>query len=901
MIHFSQVKDLTLSVFRDNTDESCKFYLLRDVFGRISVYIEGDCKLDSLKEKCIQAVGQEWLHVFASISNQDILYDDVVKAVEQVENNVFYGERPLVKKAWKGVRKSELDITSKVVTFYSYKGGLGRTTALVMTALQLVRQGKKVVVVDLDLEAPGVATLLRPENNEYPQYGVVDFFLESTKYPKHIDIDEYIYPITSKKLTGLSGGELLVMQAVNTSQQDCDHYFDKLSRIDFGMPQFTHEGSPVDLLLQEIDRRYKPDYIFLDSRAGIHDIGGLALNRYTDMACLVFYGNEQNMFGLQFVLPKLVEQEISFCLINSLVPLSEEEAEEERYIFIQTAYEILTNCGYYDETYTPDLYDESADHFPLDIKYNPEATMITSESRMDILLRNEGTNNLYLKIADTLTIQPRALQNPLVDIDRQAVLSAIESIIPGETAAAETEFTNADDLRRRFYPLKEHKYIFDNNKFLIVGPKGSGKTALFSVLQHPEYAKELAKYLHIPMHDINKTEWITGLGLGSEFPSQDNFDAVGQENDIKTYRIYWQCLAVRVLQKFTREYQMELPSAIEELLHCKFSEIKNRLKGTEHLAEMIADFLGQIDRELASRNKVLILTYDALDFLLHRQYRGHMIAALIGLWFENITRFQNLKAKIFLREDIFKFEVKEGITDKVKLKNYTSNLGWEYNFLLAMVWKRIVENDQGAAKVTKEVLSSQGYDLPEFFPSIGYVPVPGEEANKLLLRYFIGEKMGKGNKAYTYNWIWYRLGDTNKNIVPRSILKLFSLTAKHENDDPVKLIHNMEPILRPKALVNSLKEVSEDRLSDLAEEYPEYKLIFENLKNYCASFPANEEVLREALQKCGIEEDRVKTVIDELKEIGMLKEYQRKKSDPVRYHIPDIYLKGMGLSRKGYQ
>ncbi|MDO9141572.1 MAG: AAA family ATPase, partial [Methylobacter sp.] len=41
----------------------------------------------------------------------------------------------------------------KRVVFYSYKGGVGRTTALIQTAFQLARQGKRVVLVDMDVEA----------------------------------------------------------------------------------------------------------------------------------------------------------------------------------------------------------------------------------------------------------------------------------------------------------------------------------------------------------------------------------------------------------------------------------------------------------------------------------------------------------------------------------------------------------------------------------------------------------------------------------------------------------------------------------------------------------------------------------------------------------------------------
>src|SRR5690349_15015464 len=43
-----------------------------------------------------------------------------------------------------------------IVTFYSYKGGVGRSMALANVAVLLARRGLKVLVVDWDLEAPGL-------------------------------------------------------------------------------------------------------------------------------------------------------------------------------------------------------------------------------------------------------------------------------------------------------------------------------------------------------------------------------------------------------------------------------------------------------------------------------------------------------------------------------------------------------------------------------------------------------------------------------------------------------------------------------------------------------------------------------------------------------------------------
>jgi hypothetical protein len=47
-------------------------------------------------------------------------------------------------------------VTAYVATFYSFKGGVGRTTLLVNVAHALAAAGERVVIWDLDLEAPGV-------------------------------------------------------------------------------------------------------------------------------------------------------------------------------------------------------------------------------------------------------------------------------------------------------------------------------------------------------------------------------------------------------------------------------------------------------------------------------------------------------------------------------------------------------------------------------------------------------------------------------------------------------------------------------------------------------------------------------------------------------------------------
>ena len=50
----------------------------------------------------------------------------------------------------------------RIITFYSYKGGTGRSMSLANVAWLLAMNNQRVLVVDWDLEAPGLHRFLRP-------------------------------------------------------------------------------------------------------------------------------------------------------------------------------------------------------------------------------------------------------------------------------------------------------------------------------------------------------------------------------------------------------------------------------------------------------------------------------------------------------------------------------------------------------------------------------------------------------------------------------------------------------------------------------------------------------------------------------------------------------------------
>src|SRR5262245_36973777 len=132
-----------------------------------------------------------------------------------------------------------------VNTFYSFKGGVGRTMALVNTAFELTKRGRRVLLVDFDLEAPGLDTFDLP-HPQAPTPGIVEYvtdYLSGSSIPK---VEKYLYEIT--RTVRRTGGQMMVMPA---GLQD-DTYGARLNAIDWQALYSAHDGY---LMFEDLKRQ----------------------------------------------------------------------------------------------------------------------------------------------------------------------------------------------------------------------------------------------------------------------------------------------------------------------------------------------------------------------------------------------------------------------------------------------------------------------------------------------------------------------------------------------------------------------------------------------------------------------------------------------------------------------
>ncbi|MEM7060065.1 MAG: AAA family ATPase [Pseudomonadota bacterium] len=185
--------------------------------------------------------------------------------------------------------------SGKVYTFYSFKGGVGRSMAMANIATLIASEGRKVLVVDWDLEAPGLEHYFFKHDSGLAErmkdsLGVIDLL---TPDPEG-NIADWRRCITQIKMRDV---QLDYMQSGKRTRSS-EVYTSQVQGLDWQALYDQHEiGARFDQIRQEWLLEY--DFVFLDSRTGVTDIGDLCTVVLPDHLVLLFVTNTQNVQGIK--------------------------------------------------------------------------------------------------------------------------------------------------------------------------------------------------------------------------------------------------------------------------------------------------------------------------------------------------------------------------------------------------------------------------------------------------------------------------------------------------------------------------------------------------------------------------------------------------------------------------
>jgi MinD-like ATPase involved in chromosome partitioning or flagellar assembly len=177
-------------------------------------------------------------------------------------------------------------MAGKVVTFYSYKGGVGRTFALANVGVILAQWGYRILVIDWDIEAPGLSHYFS-EHSPPPTTGVLNFLLDCqadkplawNSYTSHIEIP------------GCRHG--LHIMAAAAANED---YTGLVQSLDWDNLYSKHGfGAQIEKLRSDWVARF--DFVLIDSRTGVTDFSGLTTVQLPDILAFLFTANVQSLEG----------------------------------------------------------------------------------------------------------------------------------------------------------------------------------------------------------------------------------------------------------------------------------------------------------------------------------------------------------------------------------------------------------------------------------------------------------------------------------------------------------------------------------------------------------------------------------------------------------------------------
>ena len=760
----------------------------------------------------------------------------------------------------------------QLVSFHSFKGGVGRTTAMMTyVAARLQATGNavtKLLVVDADLEAPGVSFWLDDINR--PQVSFVQF-LEAMHYPpvsSEASLDFFTEELRKSSLN-VDGAyrELFVLPAALDLAEILD------------MPvQPSHlarnPSNPWILTdhLHALGKRLGVDAVFIDLRAGLSELSSPLIFDPRIEHYFVTTVAKQSVVGMAEVLKRLhtlhgrlsaeKQRDVKPSVILSLLTTELKKLPEYEYAIerIEEAYAPT------DSTLTEGVEWLEADF----------AAPLMSISTLREALEKLQSSSLYQRAqawaARPLTATPN-ITDVLAGSNPKSEVQALYEICDAVQFAEKNESKSllvTEPLRN----LGKH-FSIDIPNVVLAGAKGAGKTFTFlqvcRALTWDQFLERVGEFQGASLHKGLIRSSPDSLAERSIFPvlwSQN------LEVDAKNAMSSAQTGCLRLLEVGIEPIKQTV------VLRDIDENLKNPPFHWDHFwAELICRYFGvagnnldALNKKLVELNRSIVLVFDGIEDAFpepsNNEQQQKAIESLLKLT-NRLSELdqQRIGALIFVRADYVQAAIKQN-QGQFLARYAPFQLTWNpESFLRLAYWlcaqAKIIDASQQKA-VTMTVT----------------------ELIKALEQLW-GRKLGRANskEALSARWVYSALCDLKGNFQARDLVRFFKFATDQERKKPTD--PSLDRLLAPESIRRAIPDCSTEKVKEAIAEIAPLKewssrMITNNITDRQIPFSAASMHLQPS-------------ELAALSELGVIYEDLDTKLGDQRLFLPEIYRKGLGF------
>ena len=898
-VPFDRVRHLVSEVLEGTTlpADAPPVYLVCNLFGKVGISVSEEARgdrefteaLNELATRLADALGAHGHRRERAVLFVDpALLETLSDTAELIRPGVHWADRLVVGQEWWTVAGPSSEPHPARYVLYSVKGGVGRSTTAAVLAWHLARRAEDVLVIDLDLESPGLASAML-EPRAQPEFGVTDWFVEELVGQG----DQVVSRMTGKPSWAHDlPGRVLVAPAHGEKPGE---YLAKLGRtyMDTAVDPWTNR---LKRLLVNLETEFSPTVVLIESRSGLHDIAAATVTDLDAEVMLFAVDSDSHWtdYGILFdhwaranVASRIRER---LSIVSALTPETDTARYVERFrenarnLFRDRLHDETSDLGETDEGLSVDLSSDEAQHDPLVIHWTRGFATGVSLQKLEQTTVDKAYDE-FLRRFDLLYRSP----GPADGATGVETMRIALSKLPGPASYGDPPQPAA------VYIPSSHGKAMHPDTMVVTGMRGSGKTFWWSALQSAEVRRSLGR--GDPRFPLDEDSVIK-LGFGvpqipGHYPERDDLRRL-LADDVEP-RIIWR--TVHACAVVGADHPIRQSDVWTE-----------RVRYVLDNPNVVLQLLQAVDAELDSRGVYSLVLFDALDRAASDWRTGSLLIRGLLEHALDMRPYRRLRAKVFLRTDQVDKRRIADFPDASKVMSSAIDLSWPRTALYGLLWHSLANGPRG--DLVRPLLQEGDWPMRDSDSvrrfDVPYLLIEATQRDKF--HEFAGPWMGTDRRrGFPYTWIPNHLADAGGKVSPRSFLTALR-TAAIDTDERHP---DHRYALHYRSIMRGVREASVTRVRELEEDYPWVRVLMKPLSGqvvpcgfgHIVGLWRDREVLARLADSDGRDEwrlpprhidDRHDGLRRDLESLGIFRRLRDGRVD-----VPDVFRIGYGLRRKG--